>query len=97
MKSIEETAKDFADRTQEAAAKLHKIFEPHWNVRADVLKTIVSLSSAFIVLSVTFSSSLRTLKLNPFWKYRGGDVRTRNSLQIKQKPVASVKILTTGY
>ena len=69
MKSIEEVATDLADRTQEAAAKLHKIFEPHWNVRADVLKTIVSLSSASIVLSVTFSSSLRTLKLDLFWKY----------------------------
>lgn len=39
-----------------------KLFTP-----SDLLKTIVSLSSGSIVLSVTFSSSLRALKLGPHW------------------------------
>src|SRR2546423_946367 len=69
VKSKQETAVAVTDKAQEAAAKIHKIYEPQWNSRADVLKTIISLSSASIVLSVTFSSSLRDLKVAPFWRY----------------------------
>src|SRR5882672_4127103 len=63
----EENATGVADTLQELAAQIHGIYQPQWNARADVLKTIVSLSSASIVLSVTFSSSLRALKLGPNW------------------------------
>lgn len=68
-KSKEEAAKEITDNLQEAAAYLHKIYQPQWDARGDVLKTIVSLSSASIVLSVTFSSSLRGLNLNVYWRY----------------------------
>jgi hypothetical protein len=69
MKTKEEVAVAVTDKVLETAAQVHKIFEPQWNSRADVLKTIVSLSSGSIVLSVAFSSSLRTLKVDLFWKY----------------------------
>lgn len=62
-------AKEITDNLQEAAAYLHKIYQPQWDARGDVLKTIVSLSSASIVLSVTFSSSLRGLYLSAVWRY----------------------------
>jgi hypothetical protein len=67
--SKEEVAQTIINNLQTAAAQLHKIYEPQWDARADVLKTIVSLSSASIVLSVTFSSSLDTVKLDPAWRY----------------------------
>jgi hypothetical protein len=62
-------AEALIDKALGTAAQLHKIYEPQWNARADVLKAIVSLSSASIVLSVTFSSSLRALKSDPLWRY----------------------------
>jgi hypothetical protein len=68
-KSKEQEAKTITDKIQEASAQLHKIFEPQWGARNDVLKTIVSLSSGSIILSVTFSSSLRPLNLDRFWRY----------------------------
>jgi hypothetical protein len=68
-KTKEEAAKTVSDQVVESAAELHKIYEPQWNARADVLKTIVSLSSASIVLSVTFSSMLRSLNVDLFWRY----------------------------
>lgn len=68
-KPKEQTAKEISDKVQEAAAELHRIYQPQWDARGDVLKTIVSLSSASIVLSVTFSSSLRDLHLSPVWRY----------------------------
>src|SRR5437773_2350418 len=69
MKNKEETAQSVSNAVLDKAAQLHKIYEPQWNSRADVLKVIVSLSSASIVLSVTFSSSLRSLKVTPLWSY----------------------------
>jgi photosystem I reaction center subunit XII len=65
----EESAKALTAKIQEGAAQLLKIYEPEWNSRNDVLKTIISVSSASIVLSVTFSSSLRTLNVDAFWRY----------------------------
>lgn len=68
-KDKEEVAQAIADDLQAAAGQLHKIYEPQLNARGDFLKTIVSLSSASIVLSTTFSSSLRTLNVGLFWRY----------------------------
>lgn len=65
--SREENATSILDYLQDQATRVHKIYEPQWNARTDLLKTIISISSASIVLSVTFSSSLRALKLNPNW------------------------------
>jgi xanthosine utilization system XapX-like protein len=69
MKEKEKVGDAVANDLQGAASQLHKIYEPQWNARADTLKTIVSLSSASIVLSVTFSSSLRALNMGLFWRY----------------------------
>jgi hypothetical protein len=67
--SKEKVAESITNNLLAGAAQIHKIYEPQWDARADVLKTIVSLSSASIVLSVTFSSSLRAAKLDPAWRY----------------------------
>jgi len=54
---------------QEAAAETYKIYQPVWSARSDVLKTLASISSASVVLSVTFSSSLLSLHVGLFWRY----------------------------
>ena len=54
---------------QEAAEFTYKIYQPVWSARSDVLKTLASISSASIVLSVTFSSSLKSLNVGLFWRY----------------------------
>src|SRR5215208_2402267 len=64
-KSVKAVLDEFQRRSEE----LHKAFAPVWNARTDTLKTIVSLSSASIVLSVTFSSSLRQLNAGRIWRY----------------------------
>jgi hypothetical protein len=69
MPDRKEAAKAVSDLVKEAATELHETYEPQWSARNDVLKTIVSISSASIVLSVTFSTSLRALKVDLFWKY----------------------------
>jgi len=68
-KTKEEAAKEITDKLQDASAYLYKIYQPQWDARGDVLKTIVLLSSGSIVLSVTFSSSLRGLHLSAIWRY----------------------------
>jgi hypothetical protein len=68
-KKRQEATKAVTDKIQDTAAQLHKIYEPQWSARADSLKTIISLSSGSIVLSVTFSSSLRALNIDPAWRY----------------------------
>jgi hypothetical protein len=64
-----ESVKANLDELQKRANELHQAFAHTWNARADTLKTIVSLSSASIVLSVTFSSSLRQLNAGATWRY----------------------------
>ena len=63
----EDNATRILDNLQEQAARVHAIYAPQWNARADLLKTIVSVSSAFIVLSFTFSTAIRSLHLGPRW------------------------------
>jgi hypothetical protein len=65
MKSANQVLDEFQKRT----AELHDALVPQWNARADTLKTIVSLSSASIVLSVTFSASLRQINAGSAWRY----------------------------
>jgi len=66
---LEEALNRVLDEYQNRTAQLHDVLAPKWNARADTLKTIVSLSSASIVLSVTFSSSLRQLNAGSAWRY----------------------------
>jgi tetrahydromethanopterin S-methyltransferase subunit B len=54
---------------QEAAEVTYKIYQPVWSARSDVLKTLASISSASIVLSVTFSASIKSLNVDLFWRY----------------------------
>lgn len=60
--------KELGREVQLLAAEIHTIFQPQWNARADVLKTIVSLCSGSIVLSVAFSSSIRLATPDPIWR-----------------------------
>jgi hypothetical protein len=66
---VRESANALLDTFQKRTAELHDALVPQWNARADALKTIVSLSSASIVLSVTFSSSLRQINAGSAWRY----------------------------
>ena len=50
------------------AERISTIFDPQWKARIDILKTIISLSSGSIVLTVGFSSSLRSLAVGSPWK-----------------------------
>jgi hypothetical protein len=68
-KKIQDSALAVLDYYQKRTADLQDVLTPTWNARADTLKTIVSLSSASIVLSVTFSSSLRQLNAGSAWRY----------------------------
>ena len=63
-----ETPADKAEKLQELATEIHRIFSPQWSARADVFKTVVSVSSGAIVLAVTFSSSLRSLVGALYWQ-----------------------------
>ena len=65
----EEENRKIAESFQQAAAYSYGIFKPVWDARSDVSKTLVTLSSASIVLSVTFSSSLKSLNVGLFWRY----------------------------
>jgi predicted PurR-regulated permease PerM len=69
IKKIPDAVIAIIDGYQKRPNELQAIFAPTWNARADTLKTIVSLSSASIVLSVTFSSSLRQLNVGSAWRY----------------------------
>ena len=50
------------------AERISDIFDPQWRARFDVLKTIITLCSGSIVLTVGFSNSFRSLSVGPFWK-----------------------------
>jgi hypothetical protein len=54
---------------QDAAAETYKIYQPVWNARSDVLRTLAPISSASIVLCVTFSGTLKSLNVGLFWRY----------------------------
>jgi hypothetical protein len=43
-------------------------FAPYWNARSELVKTIISLSSASVVLTVTFSNSLITTRASVTWR-----------------------------
>jgi len=66
---LDEAKEAVLDAYQTRTAQLHDLFAPTWNARADTLKTIVSISSASIVLTVTFSSSLRQINAGSAWRF----------------------------
>lgn len=43
--------------------------EPQWKSRVGILKTIISLSSGSIILTVTFSTAFRSVVVGPVWKW----------------------------
>jgi hypothetical protein len=50
---------------EEASTRL----EPQWKSRVDILKTIISLCSGSVVLTVTFSAAFRSVVVGPFWRW----------------------------
>lgn len=67
--------KDEAEGLQKAleayvslAERITDIHDPQWKARFDILKTIITLCSGLIVLTVGFSNSFRSLSVGPFWK-----------------------------
>jgi len=61
---LEETLEEMVTLTE----RISDIFDPQWKARFDILKTIITLCSGSIVLSVGFSNSFRSLSIGPFWK-----------------------------
>lgn len=59
-----------AKNLQSLMDEIHNAFRPQWEARASSLKTIITLSSGSIVLSNTFSSSLRSLtSIGSVWRW----------------------------
>jgi len=54
---------------QEELIELDKLYTPFWSARNDLVKSIISLASASIVLTVTFANSLIKPGGNGGWKY----------------------------
>jgi len=65
----EDLARAVSRNLEETGTQLHGVYSPLWASRVEVLKIIVTLSSASIVLSVTFSSSLRGIHAASIWSY----------------------------
>jgi hypothetical protein len=65
----EQAAIALVDKVQDTTKDLYALYESQWSARSDVLKSIVTLSSGSVVLSVTFSSTLRTLNAGASWRY----------------------------
>jgi hypothetical protein len=63
---------DIRDRVVEVFDNFFKhayaVHEPLWKARTDAMKTLASVSSASIVLSVTFSSTLKALEAGLGWR-----------------------------
>ena len=59
-----------AQSLQSRVEEIHKIFLPEWEARASSIKTIITLSSGSIVLSNTFSSSIRLIaSIGSLWRW----------------------------
>lgn len=65
----EENIKRVAAKIQTLVEEIHKRYEPQWAGRTGILKTIITLSSGSIILSVTFSASLRSASAGPVWRW----------------------------
>jgi hypothetical protein len=53
----------------ETFSEMATLYEPFWKARDDVAKTIISIASGTIALTVTFSSSISSPYTHIFWKY----------------------------
>jgi len=63
-----QAAQEISDTVLTMMREIHDAFEPEWASRRDVLKTIISLSSGSIILTVAFSDSIRLAAVNPIWR-----------------------------
>jgi C4-dicarboxylate transporter len=52
----------------EALAEMALLYESHWKARDDIARTIISLSSAVVALTVTFPTTTQS-SLNICWRY----------------------------
>jgi len=62
LRTISENAQKLLTGTQQ-------LFAAHWDARTDLIKTLISVASGAMVLSVTFSNSLLTPQVAERWKY----------------------------
>jgi hypothetical protein len=57
------------EAVQEYLAQIDKFYTPYWNARTELAKSVISLASASIVLTVTFSGSLINIGKRDTWNY----------------------------
>lgn len=57
------------DFLQDLAKQVTEALKPQWEARRDVAKTIISLSSATLVFTITFASSFVKPDIPSFWRY----------------------------
>lgn len=50
------------DSLQDGAAKLTSLYVPQWNARNDISRTLLTISSAILVVSISLSSHVTTQK-----------------------------------
>ena len=65
----DETVERLANKIKSLVEEIHKLYAPLWEGRTGILKTIITLSSGSIILSVTFSASLRSASVGPLWRW----------------------------
>lgn len=64
-----ELLKQIQNGLQEIAIEIERVHEPYWKARNELSKNIISLSSASVVLTITFSNSLVNSRVSGNWKY----------------------------
>jgi hypothetical protein len=59
----------FKQGFQSYVEEFDKLHAPYWNARTELVKTLISLSSASIVVTVTFSNNLLSSGRRDSWRY----------------------------
>ena len=57
------------DASLDAADKVTQAYSPQWKTRADVAKSLIPITSAALIFTVTFASSLAKGAVSPIWRY----------------------------
>jgi hypothetical protein len=57
------------ERIQAIADRSVEMLTPHWDARDNFAKTLISVASGVIALTVTFAKSIAVPQSNPIWRY----------------------------
>lgn len=67
--ALEAAIKKAVDHFEAIGEEVTTRLNPQWKSRAGILKTIISLCSGSVLLTVTFSASFRAAVVGPLWKW----------------------------